>query len=224
MKLLPSAPWRSLSAVGLAVCLGLAGCDGSKAEDPSDASEEGGQSDEPADALPEPGEPELSMTYNDYPVVVRPVGVEVSPTLMDAPPGQTYMGVMLEVRGEAADRPTPTAKIDWAAVYPKPTDDECPNLNESDDGSCFALNGLDSGFFPDDDARGQGLDLFQPLRIEEKADGEVDEMEHGVGYYVEYFFPIPETEDLSGVKLCDDPHDQTYCVDVEGLTSLPERE
>lgn len=230
-----SATSRRLCAAGIAAGLVLAGCGGS--DTPDAGQEERRSAAAEPNALPEPGEPRLQLKSGEFPITVRPVGVEVSPSLRGEPadPGDTQLGVMLEYRGTMEDRPTPVPGFyesgEWTVLYPPAKGAECGNATQAD-GMCADGGPSRSAFFDKHSANSQGMRLFEPKLLEENVEGDIeDSMEPGTGYYVELFTTIPESLNLADIKVCatsapEEPEAtpaQEGCIDLGGLPQLPKR-
>lgn len=227
---------RALSVAGLAAGLALAGCGGSGTPGAGHAGNRTTTTVE-TNALPEPGEPALRLDSDDFPITVRPVGVETSPTIGDTPsdPGETELGVVLEYRGSTRDRPTPmpgnAGLREWTVLYPPPKGEQCQTFLDVD-GLCADDEPSHSAVFDERTANRQGIRIFNPTVIEEDVEGDTeDTMAPGTGYFVELFNPIPESVRLADITLCATPpsHDPDAmpaprnCFRLGDLPELPER-
>ncbi|MQA11699.1 MAG: hypothetical protein GEU98_24755 [Pseudonocardiaceae bacterium] len=230
---------RLLSVVGIAAGLVLAGCGGANPQDTAAQRENNSPNANP-NPLPEPRDPGIQLTMDEFPITVRPMGVETSPTLGEEPadPGDTQLGLMVEYRGTTKDRPTPAPgsfDLDqWTLVYPAPHGAECGTTREDvPDGPC--LEDLrESALFDEHTANRQGMRLFEPKAyIEEHVDGDMtdENMKPGTGYVVELVATVPESLKPAEAQLCAVNTSEAEvadeapknCFELANLPTLPRR-
>lgn len=185
--------------------------------------------------LPAPQDPGIRLTSEGFPITVRPVGVEVSPSLTGEPadPGETMLGIMVEYRGETRDRPTPSIGFtdlnDWSLLTSVAKHPACDSISELDENRCVDGVGQ-SALFDEHTSNAHGMRQFRSKLLEEHVDGDMSEenLRPGMGYFIEYFAAIPESMHLADIDMCAVVPDEAVYVqlpparDCFGLGDLPE--
>lgn len=176
-------------------------------------------------------DPTINSKEEEFPVKLRPVGVELSPIIGDdtSDPGKARLGMMFELRTKTKDRPTPlsaaTSFGTWLLYDDSKKAADCDGgiyAPEPADG-CPTDNSAASAVFDKGTANSGGIDLFYSRVMEETVDGEAEELEFGASYYIEIFGEeFPESTKLDDFRVCNE-NDPKKCVELGDLKQLPKR-